>query len=181
MQRSILLVVLLALPLLSSAAAVYKWVDAQGVTHFSDQPFPGAQKVTVEAAQTYAAPQPPAAPSTARAPATAPAKPYNLCEIAIPTNDQVYFAVQSVGARLRVQPQLRADDRVVVVYDGKRMPNISAAGGEFTLTPTYRGTHTVGAVVEDAHGAKQCEAPSVTFHVRQPSIYGPNKPATPHR
>ena len=26
-------------------ATVYKWVDADGVTHYSDQPHPGAQKV----------------------------------------------------------------------------------------------------------------------------------------
>jgi len=67
------------------------------------------------------------------------------------------------------------------VYDGKRMPEVNATGGEFTLAPTYRGTHTVGAVVEDARGAAQCTAPPVTFHVRQPSIYGPNKPAVPRR
>lgn len=182
MQRQLLVLLLAVIPPLADAATIYKWVDASGVTHYSDQPYPGAQKMTVEAAQTYAAPPPPASPAPARVPPAAQAaKPYSLCEIAIPTTDQVYFAVQSVSARLRVQPQLRPEDRVVVVYDGKRSPEINAGSGEFTLTPTYRGTHTVGAIVEDAHGAKQCEAAPVTFHVRQPSIYGPNKPTTPRR
>ena len=181
MQRSIPALLLCLLPLAAGAAAVYKWVDADGVTHYSDQPFPGAKKVTIESAQTYSAPPPPAVTAPARAAPPASTKPYSLCEIAIPTTDQVYFAVQSVNARLRVQPDLRAEDRVVVVYDGKRMPEISSSGGAFTLAPTYRGTHTVGAIVEDSHGAPQCTAPPVTFHVRQPSIYGPNKPAVPRR
>ena len=27
------------------AAVIYKWTDAQGVVHYSDQPVPGAQKI----------------------------------------------------------------------------------------------------------------------------------------
>ena len=30
------------------AATVYKWVDAQGVTHYSDQPHPQAQEINVQ-------------------------------------------------------------------------------------------------------------------------------------
>ena len=165
------------IPLAAGAAVVYKWVDKDGVTHFSDQPSPGAQKLTVDAAQTYAAPPPPAVAPTQ--PAALAAKPYDLCEIAIPTSDQVFFSVQSVAARLRVQPDLRPEDRIVVFYDGKRMPQINAAGGQFTLSPTYRGTHSVAAVVEDARGVQQCQAAPVTFHVRQPSILAPNRVRPP--
>ena len=35
------------------AATVYKWVDENGVVHYSDQPHPNAQKIHVQAAQTY--------------------------------------------------------------------------------------------------------------------------------
>ena len=37
----------------SIAATVYKWVDDKGVTHFSDQPNPGAAKVHVDSPQSY--------------------------------------------------------------------------------------------------------------------------------
>jgi len=59
-MRFIAAVVMLLVSGLALAATVYKWVDENGVTHYSDQPHPGAQKVTVAAPQTYSAPPPPA-------------------------------------------------------------------------------------------------------------------------
>ena len=35
------------------AATIYKWVDENGVVHYSDQPHQNAQKVDVPAVQTY--------------------------------------------------------------------------------------------------------------------------------
>ena len=35
------------------AATVYKWVDDDGVVHYSDQPHPNAQKLQVHDVQTY--------------------------------------------------------------------------------------------------------------------------------
>ena len=35
------------------ATTVYRWVDEQGVVHYSDQPHPNADKIQVHAAQTY--------------------------------------------------------------------------------------------------------------------------------
>jgi hypothetical protein len=37
------------------SATVYKWVDADGVTHYTDQPHAGAQKMQLQGAQTYSA------------------------------------------------------------------------------------------------------------------------------
>jgi len=39
----------------------YRWVDAQGVVHYSDTPQPGAQVIQLQSAQTYRAPAPSAA------------------------------------------------------------------------------------------------------------------------
>ena len=41
----------------ATAATVYKWVDENGVTHFSDQPHENAQKVELKAPQTFTAPK----------------------------------------------------------------------------------------------------------------------------
>lgn len=38
----------LLLPALAAAADVYRWTDAQGTVHYSDQPHPGASAVTVD-------------------------------------------------------------------------------------------------------------------------------------
>ena len=53
------------------AATVYRWVDENGVTHYSDQPHENAEKVTVAAPQTYSAAKgysPVTPPAAAKAP-----------------------------------------------------------------------------------------------------------------
>jgi Domain of unknown function (DUF4124) len=37
----------------SGATTLYRWVDAQGVVHYSDTPQPGAQKLQIAPAQTF--------------------------------------------------------------------------------------------------------------------------------
>jgi hypothetical protein len=46
------LTLLLAMPLM--AANIWKWRDANGVVHFSDQPVPGAEQVNLQLPSTYA-------------------------------------------------------------------------------------------------------------------------------
>jgi hypothetical protein len=55
-------VIALSLPLVPAGAAVYKWTDAQGNTHFSDRPdeLPAAQRIEVDVVPPSASP--PAAP-----------------------------------------------------------------------------------------------------------------------
>ena len=57
LRRLFLLTTLLASGL--AAAQVYKWVDEDGVVHFSDQPRPGAEEVQIQRA-----PSPPSAQPT---------------------------------------------------------------------------------------------------------------------
>jgi Domain of unknown function (DUF4124) len=154
------------------AGTVYKWVDQNGVTHYSDQPNPGAEKVTVDA---------PKASSTNTAAANAPrdvvlptqtnGPTYSACEIASPTNDQVFMNVTSVSGSLRLQPQLYAGHRVSVALDGKRLEGVSDTS--FTISPIFRGTHTLNLTVENSNGGVVCNSPPVTFHVRQPSAQAP--------
>jgi hypothetical protein len=152
------------------AATVYKWVDQNGVTHYSDQPNPGAEKVQVNAAQSYSA-NTSAAPRDVVLPAQTNDGPqYKSCVIASPTNDEVFMNVSSVSGSLRLDPSLQAGHRVSVALDGKRLDNV---GTSFTLPQIARGTHTLNLVVEDSAGGVVCSSPSVTFHVRQPSAQAP--------
>ena len=54
---------------LALAGTVYKWVDQNGVVHYSDQPHANAQKIQVQQAQTYKATQPGASTAAPTAPA----------------------------------------------------------------------------------------------------------------
>jgi hypothetical protein len=160
-----------------SAATIYKWVDEKGVTHYSDQPHENAKKVEVTSAQTYT--PAPVADTSARPTPQPTSASYNVCEIFVPENDEVFFNTQSVTARVRLDPELQAGHRLAIALDGKRVSD-SYSGVEFTLSPVYRGSHSVTAVVEDARtGQSICTTASVTFHVRQPSDIAPNRANRP--
>lgn len=177
-MRQVLLPVMLLVTASAGAATIYKWVDANGVTHYSDQPYPGAKKIEVEAAQTYSAPPPPRA-AVSKSAAANEGPPYKACELFKPSPEEVFFNVSTVTAKLRLDPGLRAGDKASIALDGKVLRDIPLAGADFTLTQVDRGTHTVSAVVENLAGEIICQSPSVTFHVRQASILSPKSPLRP--
>ena len=75
------------------ATTMYRWVDAQGVVHYSDQPQPGAQSIQMQSAQTYRAPAQPKPAANAAAPASGAQPPrftYRSCAITQPTAEQEF-------------------------------------------------------------------------------------------
>jgi hypothetical protein len=164
------------------AGTVYKWVDEDGVTHFSDQPHENAQKVQLAAPQTYSAPPRAAARASASSPRTAPpppAPPYQSCDLVAPTNDQTLPNALSMTASVQLAPQQRAGDQVFLLLDGTRVPGLPASGTSFTI-PVERGSHSLQAVVQDSDGHIVCQSASVTFHVLQPSLLNPQNPIPRH-
>lgn len=163
----------------ATAATVYKWVDENGVTHFSDQPHENAQKVELKAPQTFSAPK-----TTAPAQSTPPKPPaekvYQSCSMSEPTNDQVFLNTDTVSAGTSVQPSVRAGDTVVVTMDGAPVPGVPPSGGQFTISPVDRGEHSIQMVVKDSTGNTVCASSPVLFHVRQPSIQSPTNPIKKH-
>src|SRR5437879_10194515 len=176
MRRPLLTLVSLVCSL-ALAATVYKWVDEHGVVHYSDQPHPNAQQVSVQGAQTYKAGDMPAAPGAAPAPAAAAQPvPYRGCAIAQPTDDQTFANVDSLSITVRTDPALRPGDQIFLMLDGQPLNGGVATGSQFTLTPLDRGTHTLQAVVRDSAGGLMCQTPGVTYNVHQPSILSPANP-----
>src|SRR5580693_8081615 len=162
----------------SSSSAVYKWVDENGVTHYSDQPHPGAQKIQLQSAQTYKA-------QGQRAPPVIPrnrppgAQAYTSCVVSRPTSQEMFQNTQTVPASVHVEPDLRAGDRISVLLDGAPVSADIPVDSEFALNSVYRGAHSLVARVEDSTGAVVCQSPSVTFNVRQSSLLSPNSPLAP--
>jgi len=154
---------------------VYKWVDAQGVVHYSDQPHPNAQKLEIRGAQTFSAL--PMSPSNTAAPAQTQQSPsgYDSCSIAQPADQQTLTNVFQATAVVQTSPALRPSDGVRLFVDGKP---IEGSGTSFTF-PVDRGQHSVQAVIEDNTGQIVCETSSVTFFVHQPSVQNPHNPVHP--
>jgi hypothetical protein len=163
------------------AATVYKWVDEDGVVHYSDQPHENAQKVELKAPQTYSAQKGPSTvPANRPAPPKSSPQAYQSCSISEPTNDQVFTNTSTVNAGVNATPTIRPGDTAIVTMDGQRIPGVPATGGQFTITPVDRGTHSIQVVIQDAQGNPVCQSASVTFHVQQPSLLNPQAPVHPH-
>lgn len=181
-MRTVLFTLILVGCTAAVSATVYKWVDENGVVHYSDQPHENAQKVELKAPQTYSAPKSPSGPAAPiRNPLpTKPAPAYQSCAVSEPVNDQVFENTSTITAGVTVQPAIRPGDTAIVTLDGQRVPGVPASGGQFTVSPVDRGTHSMQLVVQDQSGATVCSSAAVTFHVRQPSLQSPTRPIRPH-
>ncbi len=166
---------------IAAAATVYKWVDDNGVVHYSDQPHENAQKVELKAPQTFSAPKTTAPTSVSHHNTDSkPAAVYRSCAVSAPTQDQVFMNTDTVIAGVVVEPAVRPEDTAVVTLDGQRVPGVPANGGQFTISPVDRGTHSIQVTVQDPSGASVCTSTPVTFHVQQPSLQSPTRPVKPH-
>jgi hypothetical protein len=182
-MRTAVFLALLMVAAATPAATTYRWVDDDGV-HYSDQPHPGAEIVTLGKPQTYTpARSPPGGATPAR-----PLRPgaseatfrYDSCAIVQPADDQVLFEGESVKITVQLRPAKRSADRVVLSFDGKPIEPANADQVEFPISPIDRGTHMVAASVRDEAGKSYCQSPQVTFHVRQPSVLAPQYPGKRH-
>ena len=160
------------------ATTVYKWVDDNGVVHYSDQPNPKAQKLTIPGAQTYAArdaavaapPAPAAGPTRTAAPA--------VCVIDTPAAGQVFQDTFSITGHVTLA-QAGADSQVMLRMDGQDISSLLGPDGSFALSQLDRGDHTLTLQVTDAQGDVTCQANAVTFTIRQRSVIPPSAPTAP--
>ena len=167
-----------------SAAAqtitTYRWVDAQGVVHYSDTPQPGAQVIQLQSAQTYQAPAPPAG-AGAKA-ATAPNDtdgPYQSCVVVQPAAEASFFNPESVPVSVQLTPELRPGDQLAVTVDGAALSPVSPSRLQYQVSAPLRGAHTLNVAVQDPDGKQVCHS-TLTFYVQQPSLLSPTSPARGH-
>jgi Domain of unknown function (DUF4124) len=159
----------------AAAADVWKWVDAKGVTHYSDQPGPGATKIEIRTGSVVES-RPAAAPTddSASDDSQADAGGYRNFQIVRPESNQVIINTGGqVDVEIRVSPPLQATHRLNLYVDGKAVTGFPRNTQVFALDGVPRGTHNVRAVITDASGNTIQESPSVEFNVRQESIAQP--------
>jgi len=162
--------VLFVLLLLMSAGAlaqVFKWVDAEGRTQFSDRPQPEAQVIGVKGSK------PPAATTPDRAdtptPTDARLGPYAAFEIVAPESNQTLRQAQgSVSVSLLLDPPLMAGHRIELTLDGAAIPVEQSVGTQLGLEGITFGSHQVYAQIRDTQGVVVAGSPVVTFHLRKP-------------
>jgi hypothetical protein len=166
----------------SASATTYKWVDKNGVTHYSDTPAPGAEVVNLQSAQTFEATTPAATSNRAATAPGAEVPAYTKLDLWKPENEETFSNTGNVvTARIRIEPDLRRAHTIWLYLDGKRVDGLPGAGDSFTIENVFRGTHTLTAVVTDQNGKQLISSQTVTFYMHQASVQSPTRPRpVPH-
>ncbi|HEU4652822.1 MAG TPA: DUF4124 domain-containing protein [Steroidobacteraceae bacterium] len=172
MRTALLLLAMLATPVFASQT-VWKWVDDQGVTHFSDRPVPGATKVEISSSNRSEA-QPSSSRSTYSPPSPPADAQYQDFEISTPAEGDVLINTGGqVSVSIRLNPRLNAGDTLALYLDGRLVEGFPDNATEYSLTNVARGQHSVLARITDTGGREVKTTGSVHFTVRQESIAQP--------
>lgn len=188
-------VVCLALMLVNTVsplhAAVFRWVDKEGVTHFSDTP-PSDPKINaVEVNNLDLSPSSettPGNPSGNTEPS--PSMPiaggttgsstqtvtYESLVFLSPTDKETYNDPEGkISIALKVTPSLGEKDAIQVFLDGNALGKPEKAT-QYNLTNLERGQHELYAAVVNDQGAVLLKSNSITFSLFRPSaLFGKNK------
>jgi hypothetical protein len=148
---------------------VWEWKDANGVTHYSDAPAPGARKIVIVGSTTTPVPPnvAPRAGQPANTPAAQPAPVnYTRLEIWQPENGASFFGLDStVNVRIRSEPEVQPGDRLLTYLDGKLVSDQST--NEHVLSGVERGAHSLTSVILDGRGNERIRSQPVVFHIKQ--------------
>ena len=162
-------------------AEVYRWIDENGNTVYSDQPVGNAEQIVLPEASTYSPVVVPLATSDdsdemaeevgSEDDEMPPAPSYQL-QIASPQDDE---AIRVNNGNLTVNIQIRPPlsqkrgDMIQLRMNG--LPYGEPRNGlSFNLANVDRGTHTLSAVVMNASGEQLAQSPSIKFHLQRNTI-----------
>jgi hypothetical protein len=167
---------------------VYKWVDKDGVVHYSNQPpTDNAKPAKLPPLHTYKGGTNPnlnkyAKPGAAGASATA-AGVSSQIEVVTPSRDETFRSGERmVPVAVVVTPQLVEGQKLIYLLDGTPA-SAPTTDTSFALTGVERGSHTVSVALVDALGETLATSAGVSFHMKPPTAdmgaKQPAKPATP--
>lgn len=150
----------------SASADLYKWVDREGNTVFSDRPHPGAERIKKTEVQTYPAPKLPPLASP-QAPAAVQFSGYQTIQIASPAHDEAIrenAGNVTISASLSPALQTVLGHKLVFLLDGGKVSD-GGTDTQITLPNVERGTHTARVAVVDAGGKEIASSAPSTFHL----------------
>jgi hypothetical protein len=177
-MRRLLLTVFLLVGAAAGATEIYRWVDSDGVVHFSDRPTEGAERMELQEPQIISPP----AVRTRRSNSgeegeSADTDRYRTLEIVSPGQEEVLWNIEGqLDVSMRLQPRLQAGDRVSLFLDDQEV-DMNPRSLQVQLNEVGRGVHVLRAEVRDVGGTVLIRSQTRTFVVQQTSILNPNNPA----
>jgi hypothetical protein len=154
------------------SAEAYRWVDSDGVVHYSDRPEPGAEEVELPEANTttvrrYANTARPSS-RTEQNKDTNDSVGYASLEIAAPAAEETLWNIEGVlNVSVALSPALQPGHQLRVTLDGKTQ---STSGMSLTIQEVYRGVHNLQAEIVNQDGKSLIRSKSVRFYVQQNSV-----------
>lgn len=170
-----ILILLLSLVLASSALAkddeVYKWVDENGVIHYTDKPpRKDAEPAKLPPLQTYKGGTAPDLRRFDKGPrdGTPPAGAAQV-QIVTPARDETFRSAERVvPIAVMVTPSLRQGHKLIYMVDGKPV-SMPTTDTSFAVTGVNRGSHSVVVTLVDDAGEELGRSQPVTFHMKPPT------------
>lgn len=162
----------LSLALPAGADQVYRWVDANGVIHYTDEPpqkdlkpveLPPLQSISAQKIDS-ALPPPSGAPSRTASAASSSGLEVRLT--APKPDETIRGAERIVPVAVAFNRPLPEGARLVYLLDGNPMQTTSASSSE--LSGVDRGTHLVAVAVVDGSGKELARSAPVIVHVKPP-------------
>lgn len=159
----------------AATADVWRWVDDDGVVHFSDTPVEGAERIDVtEASRKTGArlftPPPQVAANGEPAPEAEEEFRYESLTVASPGAEETLWNIEgTLNVSLALSPGLQSGHKVRVYFDGEpRMVNSTS----FTINEVWRGVHNIQAEVLDETGKLMIRSQPNRFYVQQTTVRG---------
>ena len=171
----ILLSVLMAAA--TSLAQAYRWVDENGVVHFSDKPQEGAERIVLPSDNRPSDNRPtqqtvrrPTGPRTTASdqPEEDAAFSYASLDVVSPAAEETLWNIGGVlEVSLQLRPALQGGHQVRVYFDGN--PRL-VTRTSFQIEEVWRGVHNIQAEVVDADGQLMIRSEPNRFYVQATSI-----------
>ena len=165
--------ILLFVGLLAASAALaqaYRWVDEDGVVHYSDRPEPGAEQVDLPTANSTAMRRTaqPAGDSGDDTEGPAGAFRYESISVASPAAEETLWNIEGVlNVSVAVTPAMRPGHQMRVYFDGEpRMVTSSS----FTIEEVWRGVHNIQVEILDEAGELMIRSRPNRFYVQQNTV-----------
>ena len=167
--------IFLVVGLLAGTAVVaqtYRWVDEEGVVHYSDRPQEGAEIIELpEANVTNVRRYNRQAAADGGAAGQDEAQEdfsYDSLDVTSPAAEETLWNIAgTLNVTLSSSPSLRPGDQVRVYFDGQ--PQI-VSSLSFQLDEVWRGVHNIQAEILDSGGRLMIRSQPNRFYVQQTSV-----------
>ena len=169
--RPVFIIACLLAATTAAAQEAYRWVDENGVVHYSDRPREGAEAIqlpTPNVATTRRIPRAAAAQDEDEEPAEEPETGYTNIEIVSPGAEETLWNIEGVlNVSVALQPALQPGHQVRAYFDGEMRP---VSGPSFQLQEVWRGVHNIQVEVVDATGRVMIRSQPSRFYVQQNTV-----------